>query len=168
MNLFYAQLIGAAAMLVIVLSVQFKKKKNVMIVQAIANTLYFVEYAVLEAYSAASLNLITIVRIFLFYRYDKKEKNVPWFLCFVFVIIIIGVGIYNYNGLLDVIPISITIAYTIGATYKNPNVFKKVFLICSFFWFIYNFSVSAYVVAFGNICEIVSTMFALKRYKKKK
>ena len=44
MNVLYAQLIGAAAMLTMTLSVQCRKKKHMMIVQSIAHMFYSFQY----------------------------------------------------------------------------------------------------------------------------
>ena len=73
MDILYAQFIGAAALLTIILSVQCKKKKNVMLVQTIANILYSFQYVLLGAYSAAILNVVTVSRCMVCYEYDKKR-----------------------------------------------------------------------------------------------
>ena len=45
MNVLYAQFIGAAALLTIAISVQCRKKKNIMLVQMTANILYSFKYS---------------------------------------------------------------------------------------------------------------------------
>lgn len=168
MNILYAQFIGAAALLIIVLSVQCKKKKNIMLFQLIANVLYSLQYILLGAFSAAYLNIVTIIRSYTYYECDKKIKKIPLFLPIIFSISTIVIGYILYDGLLILIPISITIAYTIGASFKDNNIFRKVFLVCAIVWLYYNFKVEAYVGMFGNICEIISTYVAIHRYKSKK
>lgn len=167
MNILYAQFIGAAALLTIVLSVQFKKKKNIMLVQLIANVLYSVQYALLNVPSAAYLNIITILRSYTYYQYDKKRKKIPLFFLIFYCLLSLIVGYLLYDNILVIIPITITIAYTIGAYYKDANVFRKVFLVSAFVWLFYNYKVEAYVGMFGNVCEIVSTYIAINRYTKK-
>ncbi|SRR5574344_966584 len=166
MEKYYAQFVGAAALLVIVLSVQCKKKKNIMLLQTIANILYSIQYILLNAYSAAYLNIITVLRSYVYYEYDKKRKKILLIWPIIFSIFCIIFGYIFYEGPIVIIPVLITIAYTIGATYKNPNVFRIVFLVCAFIWIYYNYSVGAYVSIFGNVCEIISTYISLKRYKK--
>jgi len=167
MNVLYAQLIGACAIAVIVLSVQFKTKKNIMIFQCIANLLYSFQYLFLNAFSASSLNIVTAIRCLCFYKYDKNQKRIPTFFIFIFILIILFVGFLNYRNLLDIIPIFISIIYTIFSASKNPNKFRKAFMFCSFIWIFYNFINQAYVSAFGNICEIISSLNALSRYNDK-
>lgn len=167
MDVLYAQFIGAAALLTIILSVQCRKKKNVMFIQMIANVLYSFQYILLGAYSAAYLNIVTIVRSLSCYEYDKRKKKYPIILTVIFSLSCIVLGYIFYDGALVIIPVTITIAYTVGASFKDPNVFRKVFLMCSFIWMYYNFKVGAYVSVFGNVCEVISTSIALKRYSKK-
>ena len=167
MNILYAQFIGAAALLTIVLSVQFKKKKNIMLFQLIANVLYSVQYALLNVPSAAYLNIITILRSYTYYLYDKKKKKIPLFFLIFYCLLSLVIGYLLYDNILVLIPITITIAYTVGAYYKDPNVFREVFLISAFAWLYYNYRVEAYVGMFGNLCEIVSTFIAINRYTKK-
>ena len=75
MNILYAQLIGAAAMLTITLSVQCRKKKHMMMVQSAAHMLYAFQYALLGAFSAAFMDLISVLRNLLFYKYDKDKTQ---------------------------------------------------------------------------------------------
>ena len=79
-NVLYAQLIGAAAMLTITLSVQCRKKKHMMMVQSAAHMLYAFQYALLGAFSAAFMDAIAVLRNMLFYKYDKNKKQVPLYL----------------------------------------------------------------------------------------
>lgn len=79
MNVLYAQLIGAAAMLTITLSVQCRKKKHMMMVQSAAHMLYAFQYALLGAFSAAFMDLISVLRNLLFYKYDKDKENTNYF-----------------------------------------------------------------------------------------
>lgn len=166
-RILYAQLLGAGALLTIILSVQFKKKKNVMLMQAISNMLYTFQYILLNVISAASLNVVTLIRCLIYYNYDKKRKKIPFVIAVIFSIISIILGIVFYEGLLTIIPVAITISYTVSSLSKNANIFRKTFLVCSFVWIFYNYTVGAYVAMIGNIGEIFSTIIALKRYKKK-
>ena len=60
----------------------------------------------------------------------------------------------------------------LGASFKDPKVYKYVFGSCAIAWLFYNLKFQAYVCVIGNIMEITSTIIALvreaKRSKKKK
>ena len=170
MNVLYAQIIGAAAVIIVVFSMQCKKKTSMMIVQLISNFIFAIQYVLLNAFSACFMNLVTVLRCFIIYCYEKKKKRVPIVYPIVLSILTIIIGYYTYKYVLtswiSFIPVAITIAYIIASCFRNPRVFRITFMCASFLWLYYNFKVQAYVVFVGNIFEIISTSIALKRYKK--
>lgn len=171
-NVLYAQLIGAAAMLTITLSVQCRKKKHMMMVQSAAHMLYAFQYALLGAFSAAFMDAIAVLRNMLFYKYDKSKKQVPLYLTTIVLLITALIGYLNYTNPLSLLPVIIAMLYTIGASFKDPKVYKYVFGFCAIAWLFYNLKFKAYVCVIGNIMEITSTTIALirdtKNSKKKK
>lgn len=167
-NVLYAQLISIFAMLTISFSVQCRKKKHMMMVQSFAHMLYAFQYALLGAFSAAYMDIIAVLRNLLFYKYDKNRKQIPIFLSISVIILTLLVGYFSYNNILSLFPVIIAILYTIGASFKDPKVYKYVFGFCAIGWLFYNFRFKAYVCVIGNIIEVVSTIIALIRENKYK
>ncbi len=166
MNVLYAQLAGIIAMLLVIFSVQCRKKKHILLVQMIANIFYSLQYSLLFAYEALFPCLIAVLRNFIFYQYDKKRKKIP-LKAVIFILSLVLIFAYlTYRNVLSFIPLIISISYTIGASHKNPRVFKYVFGICGFIWILYNLQVQAYVGILNNIMEIVSATVAITREKK--
>lgn len=168
MNVLYAQLIGAAAMLTITLSVQCRKKKHMMMVQSAAHMLYGFQYALLGAFSAAFMDIISVLRNILFYKYDKDRKKIPLILPTIVILVTAFVGILTYTNTLSLLPVIIAILYTIGASFRDPRVYKYIFGTCAIAWLFYNLKFQAYVCVIGNIMEITSTAIALIRETKRK
>lgn len=168
MNILYAQLIGAAAMLTMTLSVQCRKKKHMMLVQSAAHMLYSFQYALLGAFSAAFMDIISVLRISIFYKYDKGKKKIPLILPVIIILITAFVGTLTYTNPLSLLPVIVAIIYTIGASFKDPKVYKLVFGTCAIAWLFYNLKFQAYVCVIGNIMEITSTAVALIRETKRK
>lgn len=166
MNVLYAQLVGAAAMLTITFAVQCRKKKHMMIVQMFAHLLYAFQYTLLGAFSACYMDLMAVLRTLIFYKYDKSRKKIPVILPIIICVITSLIGYFTYTNTLSLIPVIIAIAYTIGASFKNPRVYKYVFAVCAFGWIYYNFKVSAYICIIGNVCEITSSAIAIIRETK--
>ncbi|NLC47791.1 MAG: YgjV family protein [Tenericutes bacterium] len=168
MNILYAQLVGAAAMLTFSFSVQCRKKKHMMIVQMFAHFLFSIQYALLNAFAASYMDLVAVIRSLLFYKYDKSRKKVPIKLIIPVLFCTLVIGYFNYTDILSLIPLVTALSYTIGASFKDPKVYKKVFSVCAALWFIYNLTVGAYVCVIGNLVEIASAIIAIKRDKKSK
>lgn len=161
---FLAQIIGCLAVSIWTLSIQNKDRKNILKFQTVANLLYTLEYSLLGAYSAASMNLTSTFRCYIF---SKKEKDLNK-LTLLFILIMIILGILTYSGLISIIPIIITIFYTISSKFKNANYNRVTVLISAFIWIYYNYKVGAYIGIIGNLLEITSGVIALTRYNVKK
>ncbi len=137
-------------------------------VQSFAHMLYAFQYALLGAISAAYMDIMAVVRNILFYKYDKNRRQVPIVLSGIIIIVTGIIGYLNYTNPLSLLPVIVAILYTIGATFKNPRVYKYVFGFCAIAWLFYNLKFKAYVCVIGNIMEITSTIIALVRETKNK
>ena len=160
--LFLAQIIGSIAVSFWVVSIQVKERKNVLLFQSVANFLYFVEYFLLGAFSASLMNLVSTCRCFMFAKVDNK-KSFCFLLLFVFLILFIGV--FTYDGVLSLIPIVISVFYTLSSFNSNAKWNRFCVLFLAFVWIYYNFKVEAYISILGNLMEIVSGILALVRFK---
>ncbi|MBQ6285243.1 MAG: YgjV family protein [Bacilli bacterium] len=163
-----AQIIGILAIITITISVHFKKKNHMMLVQSLAHLFYCTQYILLGAYSAAYMDGVAIARNLIYYKFDETKTKIPIIFPILLCTIIIIIGYFNYDGLLSLIPIVITLAYTISATFKNPKIFKCTFGFCALIWLYYNYKCGAYVCIIGNVMEFSSTAIALIKERKRK
>lgn len=159
---YLAQIIGVFAIALWVISIQNKKREKILLFQFWANGLYMVEYALLGAISASSMNLVSTLRCLVFYKGEKEKSFVGLML---FCIIVIILGIFTYDGILSIIPVVITLFYTISSWFKNPFWNRITVLVAAIIWIYYNFSVGAYITVVGNVFEIISGIISLVRYK---
>ncbi len=166
MNLL-AQFIGVIAFLFFVFSIQQKDKKNILKFQLIANTCYAIQYFLLNILTAGLMNIVSLVRLGLFYYYDKKKKTCPKGILIALIILLILIGIISYDGIISLVPIIITILYTLSTYQNNLLIIRWVFVVCGFIWFIFNYSVGAYTAIVGNVFEVVSGLIAIQRIEKR-
>ena len=159
-------LFGVLAIFFWIISIQEKRQYKIIYLQMFANLFYTIEYLILGVLSAASMNFVSTIRCYLFYRKKKERRKVPevWLIGFISLLIILG--IITYNGYLSLIPIIITIFYTISSYLKKAKWIRIVVLIAAFIWIYYNYMAGAYVVIIGNILEILSGTISLIRYRK--
>lgn len=165
MKIIIAQIIGIIAIILNILSLQYKKKKKVMNMQLIANALFSLQYLVLGAFSGAYMNVITVIRCLLYKKYNSSRKKVPTYLVIFVITLCLIAGYVGYNGLFSLIPTIITIIYCIAATSKNVKKYKLIYGLCAIVWLYYNFKVKALVNMIGNIFEIASAIISLKKKK---
>ncbi len=167
-NLYWlAQIIGVVAISFWVCSVQKKEQYKILWMQSVANLAYTFQYMLLGVFSAASMNFSSCIRYYLFYRKRKEKKEISKIWLLFFIVIIIVLGAFTYQNVLSLIPIIITLFYTISSWIKNTKWMRIVFLVAAFVWIYYNYSVGAYVSMLGNVFEILSGVFSLIRFSNK-
>ena len=161
-------LFGVLAIFFWIISIQEKRQYKIIYLQMFANLFYTIEYLVLGVLSAASMNFVSTIRCYLFYRKKKERRKVPevWLIGFISLLVILG--IITYNGYLSLIPIIITIFYTISSYLKKAKWIRIVVLVAAFFWIYYNYKNGVYLATIGNFLEIISGIVSLVRYRKSK
>lgn len=170
MNIFnlIAWIIGIIAFLVFISSIQLKNKKKFLILQLIANFLYGIQYVLLITPEAAYMNFISVIRCFIFYLYEDEKKKPPVLILIILLSLITLVGCFTINRWIALIPVAITIIYTISSWQKNMKIIRLCFTIAACFWIIYNLSVGAYTSLIGNAFELISGIVSMIRFKNKR
>ena len=159
-----AQIIGILAISFWAISIQEKEQYKILFLQAISNLMYTIQYFLLGVFTASSMNFISFGRCFLFYRKKKYEKSISKSLFIGFILLLVVFGFITYDGYLSLIPIIITIFYTITSYMESSNFIRVIFLLAAFIWIYYNYSVGAYICIVGNVLEIISGVVSLIRF----
>jgi len=148
-----------------VLSVQFKNKENILLMQMLSNLFYFLAYMQYGLFSAGFMNLTSAVRAGTFCYFCKTKKDIPKTILLAFIIIVIIISIITYSSILALLPCLITILYFISSYYKNEKIIRITFLLCAVLWLHYNFTNQVYIAIIGNTLEIISGIISLERFK---
>ena len=160
-----AQILALFAILFWVISILLKNKKNILLMQVIANGIYGIEYLLLGAFSAASMNFLSFLRLLVYYFYALLNIKMPKWILFVFIALVLLFGIITYDGLISLLPIIITVLYTYAFWQNNLNVAKIIYLVAAIIWIYYNYEVGAYVGIIGNALEITTGLISLIKYQ---
>lgn len=160
-----AQVLALFAILFWVISILLKNKKNILLMQVIANGIYGIEYLLLGAFSAASMNFLSFLRLLVYYFYALLNIKMPKWILFVFITLVLLLGIITYDGLISLLPIIITVLYTYAFWQNNLNVARIIYIVAAIIWIYYNYEVGAYVGIIGNILEIITGLISLIKYR---
>ena len=160
-----AQVLALFAILFWVISILLKNKKNILLMQVIANGIYGIEYLLLGAFSAASMNFLSFLRLLVYYFYALLNIKMPKWILFVFIALVLLFGIITYDGLISLLPIIITVLYTYAFWQNNLNVAIIIYIVAAIIWIYYNYEVGAYVGIIGNILEITTGLISLIKYR---
>ena len=160
-----AQVLALFAILFWVISILLKNKKNILLMQVIANGIYGIEYLLLGAFSAASMNFLSFLRLLVYYFYALLNIKMPKWILFVFIALVLLFGIITYDGLISLLPIIITVLYTYVFWQNNLNVARIIYIVAAIIWIYYNYEVGAYVGIIGNALEITTGLISLIKYR---
>ena len=149
-----------------IISVQFKKKKHILLTQVGASMCYLIVYVIKGAWSGVCIEIIEELKNIIFIKIEKQHKKIPIIILITFIILLIIVSIIFYDGILSLVPLLINILLFVSTYLKNPKYIRYTMVITGLLWGIYNIYVEAYIIFIGNILEIVAALISIKRYKK--
>lgn len=161
-----AQILSLVAVIIFIISVSAPTKKQILLLQTISNIFYSASYFLLNLTTTALMNGVSAIRCFVFYKYTKNTKKIPFIYLIIFISLVIILGIISYQGLVSLVPIIITITYFISTYIKNEKYTRLALIICAIIWLIYNYNFSAYIAMIGNTFEIITGFIALQKYNK--
>lgn len=146
------------------LSVQFKKKKDILIVQTLSSICYMIVYAILGALSGCIIELVEQSKNLVFIGYEKRNKEIPLYALLVFIFMLVIITIFTYDGWNSAIPLAIYILYFLSSYFKNPKHIRITMILCAMIWMVYNYTIGAKLMIIGNVLEIISAIVSLIRY----
>lgn len=159
-------IVSVISIFLFIISVQFKNKKDILIIQTLSSICYMIVYFLLKAYSGATIELVEQTKNIVFIEYEKNKKDIPLLVLLLFIGLLIIITILTYNGLNSIMPLIIYILYFLSSYFKNPKTIRTTMILCAIIWMLYNYSIGAYLMIIGNILEIISAVISLIRYKK--
>ena len=164
-----AQIIGLLAVATFLLSYQQKKRKNIILFNTLSRCLYILQYMLLGAFSGAVLDVLGAVSSVVAGKKHKgfvKRHAKAVFIAINGVIILAGVLIAFYNKRwLDLFPIAGVLLHTSAFWISDEKIIRRVSLLGSPFWLVYNLFSQAYGSAIGDLLTMGSIVIAMIRYK---
>lgn len=159
-------IVSILGVILFILSPLFKKKRDILITQSGAAACYFTIYIMKGAISGWLMEILEELKNIILLTYEKKKKKVPFIIYILLILSLILVAIFAYDGLVSLVPIIINVIYFISSYFKNPQYIRYSILICAFLWIIFNYSIGAYLIIFGNAFEIIFALYSILKYKK--
>ena len=166
-----AQVIGLAAMIMVIVSLQCRSNQNFFRCQSAGGLLFTISFMMLGAWSGAMMNLYGILRPELLRR--EKIASSKWVLPFLLaVLLIFSVLLLIFSNEKWYLVLAVFIAQAGGTCFMSTQNGKLIrfgqLFVVSPLWLTYNFLLPIPSMG-GIICEtinIVSTLVALFRYRK--
>ena len=161
------QILGYLAVVAFVMSYQEKDKKRLLFFQTAAVVLLCIHYALIGAWSGLILNLVCLVRNFIFANSDKKPfQNKAWPYLLSGMIVLLGV--LTCEAWYSVFLIVALAVNTVFLAKENTNTVRVSVLFTCPMIFIYNAFAGSVGGMINEAITILSAIVGLVRHGKKK
>ena len=164
-----AQIIGILAVATFLLSYQQKKRSHIIITNVVSRLLYITQYILLGAFSGAVLEILGAGSSVIAEKKNRgffKRHMKATVIAVNALIVVSGVAIALINkSFLDLFSLCGVLLHTSAFWINDEKIIRRVSLIGSPFWFIYNFSSGAYGSAIGDVLTMCSIVIAMYRYR---
>lgn len=166
-----ANIIGFAALVIMVLSFQQKNAKGVLILQLVSTAFFATHFGLKGAFTGMALNVISAIRAYVYSQKDKKWASSDLWM-YGFIVISIISGILTWDSKLSIFPMIAMIFTSVGFHAKTAKNIRLLTLPNAPLWVIYNalYAHSAFAVINDTFC-FISTLIAIVRldlHKKEK
>lgn len=159
-----AQISSFISMIVNIIAVQLKTKKQMLLTIIVANLFFVISYLLLGAYAGALIYGILDIEIIINMLLENKGKRTPKSLIVVYIIISIIIGIFTFNNVIDILPIIAAIFFIFTFRCRKEKYVRFLILENLISWIVYDFFVSAYLAVISDVFIAVSTIIAIIRY----
>ena len=185
----FVQAIGFVAIAMNVISVQFNKHFLIMLFKSLGSLLFALQYLLLGGYTGMVMDLVGVIRNFVFAYNVSRQKSNKWWIV-LFCIITAGAGITtiiltwsktiealtrwssNLNVLtflavmISILSVSAKLLSTIGYGAKSPHLIRMINLPTFSMWIIYNIMLFSIAGIISDSMSIVSIIIAEMRFRK--
>jgi hypothetical protein len=145
-------------------SYQVTEKRSLMIIQTVATALSCVQYLLIGAFSGFALNVVCIIRNFIFYFRDKNQRTdlvspILISLC------IAAASILSWEGVHSLLITLGLVVNTISMGVFDARSFRKTILISSTLILAYNLFALSYSGMLSESISLISVIIGIIRYR---
>lgn len=157
------QLVGFLGLFINIIAFQFKKHQQIVLCKTSSELVFAIQYILLGAWTAAILELISVIRNLLFYKFVKKNISTTPVIV-IFAIFVIVTGLATYDGAISLLPIGSKLLTSVSYGLKNERWLRIITLPSCIMWIIYNLTVGSIGGALGDFLSLVSLLIAMYKF----
>lgn len=166
-TVFYiAQAVGLLYTIALIVGVQFKARRNILLALLAAGLLNNVAMVLLGEYSGMAMNTVTIILNVVAFFYSRDgDKVMPKWLLGLFLVTEIVVCIVTFQNWYNLLVLVGQVAFVLSMGTQNRSAVRWFLLVNGILWTGFNFIIGSYGSAIGSAFFTISTLVALVRYK---
>ena len=145
-------------------SYQRTQKSKIMVIQTVATALSCVQYLLIGALSGFALNVVCIIRNFVFF-YREKNNKTDLATPVAFAVAMAVVSIFSWEGIHSLLITLGLVVNTVCMGVFNAKNFRKTILISSSLILIYNIFALSYSGILSESISLISVVIGIIRYR---
>ncbi|MBR4859593.1 MAG: YgjV family protein [Clostridia bacterium] len=168
MKYYAAQFLGILVTLAVILTLQMKKKKQMLFVSVLSNVFSAANILLLDGFnSGVVVCLVAVCQLFVSLWHEYKGTQSGTAEKVIFLILYAAGGLLGYKIPLDLLSTLAAVFYMLAVFQKKEQNIRLMLLANLSLWTIYH-SVLGSTAVFAQIAGIISSLIALYRFRNKK
>ncbi len=159
----FIRAIGIIAFILGVAAFQSNKHKGIVVAKLGSEAAFTIQYYLLDAPTGAIMNLVGVVRNFIFYKLVEKEKSTKaamWIFCGIYIIS----AIITWEGPQSLLPLVGKLCSTVAYSLKNTRTIRILNVPTLVMWVVYNCTCSAWEALATDAISLISVLIAMGRF----
>ena len=157
-----AQIIGFCGTIIVVIGMQQKKYKNIVMCKIGNEFLSGMHYLLLGGYTGMLANLASCVTNgFYYFRIKKGKSTLPFQIIFGLMFVVIGA--LSWHGPISIFVVAAKLISSVALGIKNPRTIRILNLISNPCWLIYNIYMGSFAGMLTDSLVIASVVIAIIR-----
>lgn len=167
MNYYIAQILGILVTIGVIVNLQLKKKKQMLILSIIINLMSAANILLLDGFnSGVTVCLVAVIQLFVSLWHERKNTDVSLAEKIIFLVLYVMGGVLGYNNPLDLLSIFAAVFYMLAFFQKKEQNIRLMLLVNLSTWTVYHTIIRSTAV-FAQVAGLISSLIALYRYRNK-
>ncbi|MDR1100840.1 MAG: YgjV family protein [Clostridiales bacterium] len=166
MTFWIVQSLGVITLIFYVVSLQMKKKENLLMMQIFSNIFFTAQYLLTNALTGAVQAILSILRGVVFYIFKKKDLPPSKTILGIFEVLVVATTVLTWKNIISVLPLIGMTTNLYGQWQDKMNMLRRMTIITSICWLVYELTCGMYTAMITEICIIVSGVIGLYRFRK--
>ncbi len=168
MTYYIGQIIGIIVTICVIVTMQIKNKKPMLIVSAVSNVLSALNILLLDKFnSGVIICLVAVFQIFFSLWHEKKQTEPNLAEKIIFLALYVAGGVIGFEKPIDILSIIAAILYMFAMFQKKEQHIRLFLLGNMATWTVYH-TILGSTAVFAQLAGITSSLIALYRYRKSK
>lgn len=167
MTYYIGQILGILVTVGVIVTLQLKKKKQMLIVSVFVNAMTAANILLLDEFNSGVIVCsVAVLQLLLSIIHEFKGTQPPRIEQIIFLVLYVAGGALGYQSPVDLLSIVAAVFYMLAVFQKKEQNIRIMLLVNLSLWTVYHTILQSTAV-FAQIAGIVSSLIALYRFRKK-